>query len=100
MIDLAPAPAPTAMAERRFPLMALSGLLAGVEFLENGMFVFAASHIVGGVAAAPHEFAQVQAAYAVGSMLMIVLQQQLARHFGYRRYLMAALALFRSLRAV
>jgi MFS family permease len=74
--------------------MALLGLLVGIEFFENGMFVFAASHIVGGVDAAPREFAQVQAAYAVGSMMMIVLQQQLARHFGYRRYLAAALALF------
>jgi MFS family permease len=36
----------------------------------------------------------VQAAYAVGSMLMIVLQQSLSRHFGYRRYLAGALALF------
>jgi MFS family permease len=81
-------------ADRKRLLMALLGLLVGVEFFENGMFVFAASHVVGGVDAAPREFAQVQAAYAVGSLLMIVLQQKLSRHFGYRRYLVAALGLF------
>ncbi|SFM45491.1 MFS transporter [Variovorax sp. OV329] len=81
-------------ADRKRLLMLLLGLTVGVEFLENGMFVFAASHIVGGIDAAPREFAQVQAAYAIGSMTMIVLQQWLSRHFGYRRYLSAALALF------
>jgi Na+/melibiose symporter-like transporter len=75
-------------------LMVLLGALVGLEFLENGMFVFAASHVVGGIAAAPREFARVQAAYAVGSMMMIVLQQSLSRRFGYRRYLVAALGLF------
>lgn len=75
-------------------LMALLGLLVGLEFLENGMFVFAASYIVGGVDAGPREFAQAQAAYAIGSMVMIVMQQWLSRHFGYRRYLTAALAIF------
>jgi len=79
---------------RKQLLMLLLGGLVGLEFLESGMFVFAASHIVGGVDAGPREFAQVQAAYAVGSMLMIVMQQSLARHFGYRRYLCGALALF------
>jgi len=81
-------------ADRKQLLMLLLGLIVGVEFLENGMFVFAASHIVGGMDAAPREFAQVQAAYAIGSMTMIVLQQWLSRHFGYRRYLSAALGLF------
>ncbi|QHI97012.1 MFS transporter [Xylophilus rhododendri] len=75
-------------------LMLLLGLLVGLEFLENGMFVFAASYIVGGVHAAPREFAQAQAAYAIGSMVMIVLQQWLSRHFGYRRYLTVSLAIF------
>ena len=81
-------------ADKKRLLMLLLGLIVGVEFLENGMFVFAASHIVGGIDAAPREFAQVQAAYAIGSMTMIVLQQWLSRHFGYRRYLSAALGLF------
>ncbi|AOX99183.1 MFS transporter [Jeongeupia sp. USM3] len=75
-------------------LMALLGLITGVEFLENVMFVFAASHIMGGVGAAPREFAQAQAAYAIGSLLMIVKQQWSARRFGYRRYLCGALTLF------
>lgn len=33
-------------------------LLVGLEFLENGMFVFAASHVIGGVDAEPGEFAR------------------------------------------
>lgn len=81
-------------ADKKRLLMLLLGLIVGVEFLENGMFVFAASHIVGGIDAAPREFAQVQAAYAIGSMTMIVMQQWLSRHFGYRRYLSGALGLF------
>lgn len=83
-----------AHASRKRLLMALLGLMTGVEFLENLMFVFAASHIMGGVDASPREFAQVQAAYAVGSMLMIVKQQWLAQRYGYRRYLAAALGVF------
>ena len=75
-------------------LMYLLGALVGMEFLENGMFVFASSHILGGIGVAPREFAQVQAAYAIGSMLMIALQQWLARHFGYRHYLLIALLLY------
>jgi len=79
---------------KRRMLMLLLGLIVGTEFLENGMFVFSASHIMGGIGAAPGEFAQVLAAYAIGSMMMIVSQQWLSRHFGYRRYLAASLALF------
>jgi MFS family permease len=99
MTAAAPPPAAAAAthgwhARKKRLLMALLGGLVGLEFMENAMFVFAASHIVGGVDAAPREFAQVQAAYAVGSMLMIVLQQALARRLGYRRYLAGALALF------
>ncbi|WP_334157873.1 MFS transporter [Oryzomicrobium sp.] len=100
MIDPAPAdPAPghhlAGWHERKKRLlMLLLPAIAGVEFLESGMFVFAASHIAGGVDAAPREFAQVLAAYAIGSMMMIAMQQWLARHFGYRRYLAAAFALF------
>ena len=44
-------------ADKKRLLMLLLGLVVGVEFLENGMFVFAASHIVGGIDAAPREFA-------------------------------------------
>ncbi|MBF5004953.1 MFS transporter [Diaphorobacter caeni] len=80
--------------EKQLLLMWLLGALAGMEFLENGMFVFASSHILGGIGVAPREFAQVQAAYAIGSMLMIAMQQWLSRHFGYRHYLLAALLLY------
>lgn len=81
-------------AGRKRLLMLLLGLLVGLDFLENGMFIFAASHIAGGVGAGPREFAEVQAAYAVASMLSIAAQQWLSRHFGYRRYLAGALVLF------
>ncbi|MDR2851518.1 MAG: MFS transporter [Burkholderiaceae bacterium] len=75
-------------------LMIAIALVVGVEFLENGMFVFASSHIIGGIDSAPREFATVLAAYATGSMLMIGMQQWLSRHFGYRNYLIGALTLF------
>lgn len=80
--------------EKQLLLMWLLGALVGMEFLENGMFVFASSHILGGIGVAPREFAQVQAAYAIGSMLMIAMQQWLSRHFGYRHYLLVALLLY------
>lgn len=80
--------------QRQMLLMMLLGLTTGVEFLENIMFVFASSHIVGGIDADPRSFALVQAAYAVGSMMMILKQQWLAQRFGYRYYLTGALLLF------
>lgn len=80
--------------QRQTLLMMLLALITGVEFLENIMFVFASSHIVGGLDADPRSFALVQATYAVGSMLMILKQQWLARRFGYRHYLTGALLLF------
>ncbi|MFT4173657.1 MAG: MFS transporter [Rhodocyclaceae bacterium] len=75
-------------------LMALLALMTGVEFLENLMYVFSATHIMGGIGASPREFALTQAAYAIGSMTMIVKQQWLAARYGYRRYLTVALAIF------
>jgi DHA2 family multidrug resistance protein len=81
-------------AQKRRSLMMLLGLLTFTEFLESQMFIFASSHIIGGVDAGPREFAQVQTAYAVGIMLMVVLQQWLSRRMGYRRYLLASLLLF------
>lgn len=83
-----------AHARKKVWLMWLLPAIVGVEFLESGMFVFAASHIAGGIGAAPREFAWVLAAYAIGSMVMIAMQQWLARHFGYRPYLIGALWLF------
>jgi len=80
--------------QRQTLLMLLLALATSVEFLENIMFVFASSHIVGGVDADPRSFALVQAAYAVGSMLMILKQQWLAQRFGYRYYLTGALMIF------
>ena len=80
--------------QRQTLIMMLLGLTTGVEFLENIMFVFASSHIIGGIDADPRSFALVQAAYAVGSMMMILKQQWLAQRFGYRHYLTASLLLF------
>lgn len=74
--------------------MALIGGLVGIEFLENGMFVFAAAPILAAIHASPQDFALVQMAYALGNMLMVVLQQWMTRHAGYRRYLLLALLLF------
>lgn len=74
--------------------MHLLGLAVGVDFFANVMFVFASSHILGGIGAGPHDLVAIQASYAAGSMLMIVQQQWLSRRFGYRSYLCAALALY------
>ncbi|MEO6986211.1 MAG: MFS transporter [Paralcaligenes sp.] len=80
--------------QRQQCVMVLLALAVSVEFLENIMFVFSASHIMGGVDADPRGFALAQSAYAIGSMLMIVKQQWLARRFGYRAYLTTALLIF------
>jgi len=80
--------------EKQRLLIALICGMVSMEFLENGMFVFAASHILGAIGAAPQEFALAQMAYAVGNMLMVALQQWMTRHFGYRHYLLIALLLF------
>ncbi|XAH25058.1 MFS transporter [Xylophilus sp. GW821-FHT01B05] len=80
--------------EKKSLLMQLLGLVTAVEFFENLMFVFGSAHIMGGLDAAPREFVRVQAAYAVGSMLMMLAQQRLARRFGYRSYLAGGLLLF------
>jgi MFS family permease len=81
-------------AQHKNILMFLLGLVTAVEFFENAMFVFGASHIMGGIDAAPEEFVRVQAAYTVGSLVAMVLQQRMAQRFGYRRYLLASIALF------
>lgn len=70
------------------------GLMTGMEFLENLMFVFGSRHVMTGLGVEPRNFAIVQAAYATGSMLMIGAQQRLAMRFGYRRYLSAAISVF------
>jgi len=80
--------------ERKTLLMALLGLLTATEFLEGLMFVFAAGYTVRGIGTNAHGLAQIQAAYAIGSMLMIVLQQWLSQRWGYRRYLCVSLVLF------
>ena len=81
-------------AQRNNILIFLLGLITALEFFENAMFVFGASYIMGGIDAAPEEFVRVQAAYAVGSLTTIVLQQRLTMCFGYRRFLLAAIMLF------
>jgi hypothetical protein len=83
-----------AHARRRDFLMTLLGALTGIEFLENAMFVFAVGPIMQGVGAPPQAVVQVQAAYAIACMLVLVKQHWLAEQLGYRRYLCGALALF------
>lgn len=81
-------------ATRKHRLMTLLGLLVALEFFENVMFVFSSAHVMGGLAAAPAEFVGAQAAYAVGSLMAIVLQQRLVQRWGYRRVLTVSLGLF------
>ncbi|MDR0458456.1 MAG: MFS transporter, partial [Burkholderiaceae bacterium] len=81
-------------AQHKNLLIFLLGLLVGLEFFENGMFIFGANYIMGGVDAAPEEFVRAQASYAVGSLITIVLQQRLTMRFGYKRFLLATIVLF------
>jgi len=74
--------------------MCLLGLITAVEFFENAMFVFGAAHIMGGLDATPAEFVRAQAAYAVGCLMAMVMQQYMAARYGYRRYLLASMVLF------
>lgn len=79
----------------RAPLLSmLLPLLAATEFVESGSFLFSASHIAQGLGAGPAAFAVLLASFATGSMVMVACQQHLARRFGYRAYLLGALALF------
>jgi MFS family permease len=79
---------------RKNLLMYLLGLIAGVEFFESAMFVFGATYIMGGVDAEPQEFVHVQATYAIGAMIGLLLQQRLVHRFGYRNYLFGSIVLF------
>ena len=81
-------------ARRREWLMSLLGALTGIEFLENARFVFAVTPIMQGVGSPPQAVVQVQAAYAIACMLVLVKQHWLADQLGYRRYLCGALTLF------
>ncbi|MDR3214438.1 MAG: MFS transporter [Azoarcus sp.] len=81
-------------AGRKSLLMYLLGLVAAVEFFESAMFVFGATYIMGGVDAEPQEFVHVQATYAIGAMIGLLLQQRLVHRFGFRRYLFASILLF------
>lgn len=74
--------------------MNLLPLLAATEFIENGSMWIATGHMARGLDAAPAGFASVLAAFTTGSLLMVAMQQHLARRLGYRRYLLWALGLF------
>ncbi|MDN4575838.1 MFS transporter [Pandoraea cepalis] len=78
---------------RQRVLMAVIAAATGIEMLENGMFVFASSHIAGGVGAAPEEYAFVSTLYAVAGILVILKQRWLAARLGYRAFLTGALTL-------
>ena len=90
MKRLAPHASPT---DKRW-VMALLALVTAIDFFENGLFVFSASHIQGGIDAGPQEFVQVIVAFACASMLVILNQAWLAHRLGYRGLLTLALSLF------
>ena len=90
MKRLAPYASP---ADKRW-VMVLLALVTAIDFFENGLFVFSASHIQGGIDAGPQEFVQVIVAYACASMLVILNQAWLAHRLGYRGLLTLALSLF------
>ncbi|WP_028535285.1 MFS transporter [Paludibacterium yongneupense] len=70
------------------------GLMAALEFMQNGMLSFASAYISGGVNAAPEEFSLAAAAYAGTAILMIAKHNWLVERLGYRRFIRLSLLLF------
>jgi|GEM_PF-616171 len=81
-------------AQHKNILRFLLGLVTAVEFFENTIFVFGANYIMGGIDAAPEEFVRAQAAYTIGALVAMVMQQRMSQRFGYRRYLLVSFMLF------
>jgi MFS family permease len=70
------------------------GLMAALEFMQNGMLSFASAYVSGGVNAAPEEFSLAAAAYAGTAILMIAKHNWLVERLGYRRFIRLSLLLF------
>lgn len=75
------------------PLFAL-GAVTSVEFIENGLVMFSASQIIGGLGISADGFAFAYTLYAVAAIFMLCQHQWLAERLGYRRFVLWSLLAF------
>lgn len=73
------------------PTLVAIGAITCVEFVENGMAMFAASQIVAGLGLTAGEFALAYTLYGVGAIVMLYKHRWMVERLGYRRF--AALSL-------
>lgn len=69
-------------------------LLTTIEFLQAGMFAFAASPIEGETGTSPEEFSFMTAAYACVAIIMIANQRWIVERTGWRLYVWCSLLVF------
>jgi MFS transporter, DHA2 family, multidrug resistance protein len=74
-------------------LMAL-GAVTGVEFLENGLVMFGASRIVGGLPLSHEDFAFAYTLYGVAAIFMLYKHQWFTERLGYQRFVRWSLLAF------
>src|SRR6476661_5457758 len=75
-------------------LLAAVFLLNLIEFLQSGMVAFATVPLMGYLSASPEEYSVVTALYAAVAVTTTALGYTLLRRVGWRRYLLAGLAVF------
>lgn len=86
-------PIKTNRSPHRARLIAL-GAVTSVEFVENGMLMFAASQIAAGLRLSAEEFAFAYTLYGFGAIVMLYKHQWMAERLGYRRFILLSLACF------
>lgn len=87
---------PSVPAGTRLPrrhLIAL-GAVTSVEFIENGMVMFAISQIMSGLDLTAREFALAYTLYGVAAIVMLYKHQWMVERLGYRRFVLLSLAVF------
>jgi MFS family permease len=83
----------TASAPLRPRLVAL-GAVVSVEFIENGIVMFAAGQIMSGLGLSAREFAFAYTLYGVGAIFMLFKHRWMVERLGYRRFVLLSLAVF------
>ncbi|MEH6437735.1 MFS transporter [Massilia sp. DD77] len=89
-VSTLPLPRPDALRPR---LIAL-GAVTSVEFIENGMVMFAAGQIAAGLHLSAQEFAFAYTLYGAGAILMLFKHRWMVERLGYRRFVLLSLACF------
>ncbi len=69
-------------------------LLTAIEFLQNGMFAFAASPIMGETGMSPEEYGLVTVAYACVAIVTISKQRWIIERTGWRQYMLGSILIF------